>query len=41
MPQDFKVIIVEDSPTVRHEVKLILSKINIDVIEVVNKLGLF
>lgn len=41
MPQDFKVLIVEDSPTVRHEVRLILNKIDISVIEVVNKLGLF
>jgi DNA-binding NarL/FixJ family response regulator len=41
MAQEFKVLIVDDSPTVRYEVRLLLKKININVVEVVNKLGLF
>ena len=37
---DKKIIIVEDSYTVRYEVKLILEKIGITVVEAANKLGM-
>lgn len=36
-----KVIIVEDSPTVRYEVKLLLQKLNAELIEVGSEIGLF
>lgn len=36
-----KVMIVEDSHTVRYEVKLILEKIGISLVEVANGLGMF
>lgn len=36
-----KVMIVEDSNTVRYEVKLILDKIGITVIETANEIGMF
>ena len=36
-----KVLIVEDSNTVRYEVRLILQKIGVEVIEVANGLGMF
>ena len=41
MPIQKKVMIVEDSGTVRHEVRLLLQKIGIPLVEVANGLGMF
>jgi len=41
MSEEIKVMIVEDSHTVRYEVKMILSKKGIIIIEAANELGMF
>lgn len=41
MGQLKKVMIVEDSNTVRYEVKLLLEKLDITVVEAANELGMF
>jgi two-component system, chemotaxis family, chemotaxis protein CheY len=41
MSGEVKVMIVEDSNTVRYEVRLILNKIGINLVEVANELGMF
>jgi two-component system, chemotaxis family, chemotaxis protein CheY len=41
MPVEKKVMIVEDSHTVRYEVKIILDKIGVTLVEVANGMGMF
>lgn len=41
MSDEKKVLIVEDSSTIRYEVKLILKQIGIKLLEAVNEIGLF
>lgn len=41
MQTDTKVMIVEDSHTIRYEVKLLLDKIGVNLVEVANGLGMF
>ena len=36
-----KVLIVEDSPTIRQQVKMILEKVGITVVQAANELGMF
>lgn len=41
MVNNARVMIVEDSPTVRYEVRIILKNIGIDLIEVANEVGMY